>query len=123
MLYPYKDDYEKIAMGLFSYVDHLKEPKRLIDEINWYQDEEDRQIYLWKSSETDDFVGIVGLEIEDELVLIRLISVMPSYRDEGVAHDMLSAVARVFSEYKIVGTLETAAFVSKWENSQSSSDQ
>lgn len=116
MLYRYKDDYEKITMGLFSYVEHLKDPQRLTEEIDWYQAEDNRQIYLWKSSETDDFVGVVGLEVEEDLILIRLISVTPSYRNEGVAGDMLSAISDKYPEHKLVGTLETTGFLSKWDN-------
>lgn len=123
MLYLYKDDYEKIAMGLFSYAEHLKDPQYLTDEIEWYQAAEERYIYLWKSSETDDFVGAIGLEADEDLILIRLITVLPSYRNEGIAGEMLTAIDQEFPDKKIVGTLETTSFVSKWEDDQQASDE
>ncbi len=37
MLYKYKSDYEKIAMGLLSFIPDLKEIANLKTEIEWYE--------------------------------------------------------------------------------------
>ncbi|MEG2504803.1 MAG: GNAT family N-acetyltransferase, partial [Carnobacterium sp.] len=89
MLINYKNDYEKIMMGLLSFVPDLKEVSRLKAEINWYQAEENRRLYLWSNEETTDFIGMLGIEIEPEMVLLRHISINPSFRKEGISFRML----------------------------------
>ncbi|HJF30067.1 MAG TPA: N-acetyltransferase, partial [Ligilactobacillus saerimneri] len=56
MLYKYKNDYQKIAMGLLSFIPDLKDFARLKQEIDWYQAEDNRALFLWKN-EDEDFTG------------------------------------------------------------------
>lgn len=115
MLIKYKPDYQKITMGLLSYVPDLKETSRLTNEMNWYSQEDNRQIFLWKSQETGDLAGVIGVEEEEEITLLRHIAINPSYRDEGMAYRMLDALDKISSPKKIVGTLETASLITKWQ--------
>lgn len=115
MLIKYKSDYQKITMGLLSYVPDLKDTTRLTNEMQWYEQEENRQLYLWKSQETGDLAGVIGIEDEEEIVLLRHIAINPSYREEGMAFRMLTALSKTCSPKKIVGTLETAPLVTKWK--------
>lgn len=115
MLIRYKPDYQKITMGLLSYVPDLKETSRLTNEMQWYNQEENRQLFLWKSQETGDLAGVVGIEEEDEIILLRHIAINPSYREEGMAYRMLDALHKTCSPKKIVGTLETASLITKWQ--------
>lgn len=115
MLVKYKADYQKISMGLLSYVPDLKETSRLTKEMQWYEQEENRQLYLWKSEETGDLVGVVGIEEDDEIILLRHIALNPSYREEGMSFSILTALSNKCTPKKIVGTLETASLVSKWQ--------
>ncbi|EXJ24197.1 riboflavin biosynthesis [Alkalibacterium sp. AK22] len=115
MLVKYKPDYQKITMGLLSYVPDLKETSRLTKEMQWYDQAENRQLFLWKSEETKDLVAVAGIEDEDEIVLLRHIAINPSYRDEGIAYKILTALSDSCSPKKIVGTLETAALITKWQ--------
>lgn len=118
MLVRYKGDYQKITMGLLSYVPDLKDTSRLTNEMDWYKQEENRLIYLWRSEETDDMAGVVGLEEEDEIILLRHIAINPSYREEGMSFRILHALAEKFAPKKIVGTLETASLVTKWQKEE-----
>lgn len=115
MLIKYKLDYQKITMGLLSYIPDLKDTSRLTDEMDWYDQEENRQLFLWKSDETGDMAGVIGIEEEDEVVILRHISINPSYRDEGMSYNMIEALAEKFEPKKIVGTLETASLITKWQ--------
>ncbi|MCC5894951.1 MAG: GNAT family N-acetyltransferase [Alkalibacterium sp.] len=122
MLVKYKADYQKISMGLLSYVPDLKETSRLTKEMQWYEQEENRQLYLWKSQETGDLVGVVGVEEEDEIILLRHIAINPSYREEGMSFKILTALSNKCSPKKIVGTLETASLVTKWQKESDKND-
>lgn len=115
MLVRSKADYQKITMGLLSYVPDLKDTNRLTSEMEWYNQEENRQLYLWKSDETGDMAGVVGIEVDEELILLRHIAINPSYREEGMAFDILSALSEKFTPKKVVGTLETASLITKWQ--------
>lgn len=115
MLQTYKKDYKKITMGLLSLIPDLKDIHRLNDELEWYNSEENRKIYLWRSEETDDFIGVIGIELSEEIVLLRHISINPSFRKEGISHEMLYALEELYPNQKIIGTLETSGIIAKWE--------
>ncbi len=116
MLLDYKNDYEKISMGLLSFVPDLKDVSRLQDEMDWYQSKEDHKLYLWKSEDTQDIIAVIGVEIGNDMVLLRHISINPSFRNEGISYIILEALERRFPQKKIMGTLETASLIAKWEN-------
>jgi len=122
MLVEYKSDYEKITMGLLSLISDFKEMNRLTKELEWYQQEDNRHLYLWKSEETGDLCGVIGLE-EDDLILLRHIAINPSYRDEGLAYEMIEAVSNRFENKNIVGTIETGKLVTKWQKRRNESEK
>ncbi|EKW98594.1 putative acetyltransferase [Ligilactobacillus saerimneri 30a] len=118
MLYKYKNDYQKIAMGLLSFIPDLKDFARLKQEIDWYQAEDNRALFLWKN-EDEDFTGIIGVELNDEFIIVRQIAVSPAQRNEGVTYKMLTALSERLPNLKLMGNMETASFVTKWEQKRS----
>ena len=114
MLVSFNSDYEKITMGLFSYISDLKDPSRLEEELDWYNAQDNRQIYLWQSEETENLIGLVGVE-EEDIVLLRHIAVDPSFRNEGLTYRMLDELQKKYDSKNIVATLDTATVISKWQ--------
>ncbi|MDE1549377.1 N-acetyltransferase [Jeotgalibaca caeni] len=119
MLISYNQNYEKIAMGLLSYIADLKSMERLQVEMDSYNHEENKKLYLWRDQETDNIVGIVGVEYDESMVLIRHLSVSPSFRNEGMIYKILDRLQSLYPEQVMNGTLETALFVSKWVQKKS----
>ncbi len=115
MLIQYNDDYEKISMGLLSYIEDFKEPARIEEEIERYRNSDIRDLFLWQSEETGNLIGLAGVEKEDGLVLLRHISIDPSFRNEGISYKILDALNERYPESNIVSTLETASIVSNWQ--------
>lgn len=115
MLVSFNSDYEKITMGLFSYISDLKDPSRLEEELNWYNAQNNRQIYLWQSEETKNLIGLIGVEEEEDIVLLRHIAVDPSFRNEGLTYRMLDELQKKYDSKNIVATLDTATVISKWQ--------
>lgn len=115
MLLDYKNNYEKITMGLLSFIPDFKEVERLKFELDWYQQEENRKLFLWRGEETQDMIAVIGVELGDEFVLLRHISINPSFRNEGISYKILEALDHHFSNQKIIGTLETTQLIIKWE--------
>lgn len=115
MLVKYKHGYKKIAMGLLSFIPGLKDVNRLETEISWYQDDDSRALYLWRN-ENGDFSGIVGIEVSDEIVMIRQIALSPSERSQMVYNQILDEVAHQYHDRKMMGSLDVASIITKWEH-------
>ncbi len=105
MLYKYKSDYEKIAMGLLSFIPDLKEFANLKTEIEWYEADSSHVLYLWKN-ENRDFVGVLGTEINEDFIMIR----------QGLCFLMLDDLAELYPDKKIMGNIEASALIAKWEH-------
>lgn len=114
MLYKYKDSYKKIAMGLLSFIPGLKEIAHLQTELAWYQKDDQRFLYLWKNDH-EDFSGVIGFELVNDQVIVRHIALSPAERNEGVAYQILDEVAAMYPHAKMMGSLEIAALITKWE--------
>lgn len=115
MLIPYNGDYEKITMGLISYIPDLKDPERLSEELSLYEEDPSRDIYLWQSEETKNLIAMVGIEEEEDIILLRHIAIDPSFRNEGLTYLLLDHLAEKVNGKRIVGTLETASVISNWQ--------
>lgn len=77
-------------MGLLSYMPKEKEIKRLKETMDAYTSDDNQHLYLWKKD--DEYVGIVGLIVENGTAIIQHICVIPSYRGEGIAKEIVQQV-------------------------------
>ncbi|TKI61940.1 GNAT family N-acetyltransferase [Lysinibacillus mangiferihumi] len=111
MLIRYKKAFEKIAMGLLSFMPNEKDIKKLTETIQSYENDDNWVLYLWKKN--DEYVGIVGLVTDNHTATIQHVSVVPSYRGEGVAKEMLQEVAELDQYEQLRATDETREFVRK----------
>ncbi|QDQ01937.1 GNAT family N-acetyltransferase [Lysinibacillus fusiformis] len=111
MLIRYKKAFEKIAMGLLSFMPNEKDIKKLTETIQSYENNDNWVLYLWKKN--DEYVGIVGLVTDNDSATIQHVSVIPSYRGEGVAKEMLQEVAELGQYENVRATDETREFVQK----------
>ena len=93
MLIRYKKTMEKIAMGLLSFMPEHKEIKKLMDTMQFYDQHDDWQLYLLKKN--DEYVGAIGVKIEENTAIVQHITVIPSYRGEGVATEMVSELCEL----------------------------
>ena len=82
MLTRYKKMFNKIAMGLLSFMLNGKNLQKLQQTINQYETEQDHQLFFWKKEE--DIIGLIGvLFLDNHLIQIQHISVNPSHRGKG----------------------------------------
>ncbi|WP_335869779.1 GNAT family N-acetyltransferase [Bacillus sp. 2205SS5-2] len=108
MLIRYKKAFEKIAMGLLSFMPNEKDLKKLQETMKFYENEKSWRLYLWKD---EDVIGLVGVQIISDLIVVQHISVNPSHRHEGIGTRMLKALHDLYTDYTIQPTEETASFV------------
>lgn len=111
MLIRYKKTYEKIAMGLLSYMPDDRKVKALQETIQLYETDENWQLYLWKKDE--DILGLLGIEMEEDHYTIHHLSVNPSYRCEGIGKNMVMKLQELFPDKTCESTSETQSFLTK----------
>ena len=122
MLVRYKKSLEKIAMGLLSFMPQEKDVKHLMETMQHYETDENWLLYLWKKGE--EYVGVIGIVKQGSTAVIQHITVIPSYRGEGVAMEMLQEIKEIEAFESIEPNEETAPFIDrcmssfKEENSQ-----
>ncbi|MGV3263303.1 GNAT family N-acetyltransferase [Cytobacillus pseudoceanisediminis] len=111
MLIRYKKSFEKIAMGLLSFMPNEKDLKRLQQTMKQYESEENWQLFLWK--EDEDIIGLVGVTSRDQTMEIQHISVNPSHRHQGIGKTMIKALDELYPGKTLTATDETEAFLNK----------
>ncbi len=113
MLIRYKKTFEKIAMGLLSFMPNEKDLKKLQQTMKQYETEEDWQLFLWKE---EDIIGLVGILFHNQSMLeIQHISVNPSHRQQGIGKKMVKALQETYPDLQITANEYTSAFILKCE--------
>lgn len=113
------DSSSKIAMGLLSYSAACQTTQDIVDTLQWYNQDDRRRLYLYREDMTSDYIGLLGIEeTPDELILIRVATLNPSYRNEGYLLKMLDDLQDLYYEQIITSTLETKDFVLEWHQSR-----
>lgn len=118
MLVKYKQDYQKIALGLLSYTPDLKNFERLSAELQSYNSEDNLQLYLWKNHQ-GDFVGICGVELDDTFVLLRHLAFTPDYRNQESQFAVLDALADTYTDKRIMAPMSMSDLLTSWEQHHS----
>lgn len=111
MLIKYKKAHEKIAMGLLSYMPEERSLKTLQRTLGKYEKEPEWQLYLWKQAE--DFIGLIGIEVDDLTFTVHHVSVNPSYRSEGIGHAMVEKIQEFQEPRAMQASKETKDFLAK----------
>ncbi|TGB04477.1 GNAT family N-acetyltransferase [Halobacillus salinus] len=118
MLIRYKKSFEKIAMGLLSFMPEVSDVKMLQEIIKEYDENEQWQLFLWKD---EDILGAVGVRIDSSEVIVQHVSVNPSHRNMGIGQQMVQRVSELFKEYDVCAVEATETFIEKCESERPSS--
>ncbi|WP_070121579.1 GNAT family N-acetyltransferase [Bacillus marinisedimentorum] len=121
MLIRYKKSYEKIAMGLLSFMPTEKDLKKLQETIKNYEEDEDWQLFLWKE---EDIIGITGIEEKDNgEVELKHVCVNPSHRGQGIATKMIESLLDFLDDdQELKANKHTAGFLQRFEESAGRSE-
>ena len=115
MLIRYKKSFEKIAMGLLSFMPNEKDIKKLQQTIKQYETDDDWQLYLWK--ENEDIIGLVGISrIGEQAYEILHLTVTPSYRNQGIGRAMVKALKDLYPDASFTPSKDVAPYYNKIEN-------
>ncbi|WP_027964506.1 GNAT family N-acetyltransferase [Halalkalibacillus halophilus] len=99
MLVKYKKSFEKIAMGLLSFMPDAKEVKTLQSIIHSYENDDNWKLFLWKE---EDVLGAIGTRFEDDKIIVQHISVTPSHRNQGIGKQMVLQLKDQFGDQYFV---------------------
>ncbi|MEH7096889.1 GNAT family N-acetyltransferase [Neobacillus vireti] len=112
MLIRYKKTFEKIAMGLLSFMPDEKDLKKLQLTMKEYETEENWQLFLWKE---EDIIGLLGVLFDHpgNQIIIQHISVNPSHRFQGIGKKMVRALKEMYADKVIIANENTAPFIEK----------
>jgi len=114
MLIRYKKAFEKIAMGLLSFMPNEKDLKKLQQTMKQYDQSEEWQLFLWKE---EDIIGLIGVTaVSEDILEIQHISVNPSHRHQGIGKSMVKALKDLFPGKELRGNEETSAFFEKCDS-------
>jgi len=111
MLLRYKKTFEKISMGLLSFMPHEKDVKKLLETIHEYETNPDWHLFLWKKEE--DLVGLVGVRMVGTDAVIQHVSVSPSHRGEGLGKEMIQKLPTVLHSTSLIPSEDVQAFYAK----------
>lgn len=117
MLNKYSDENKKIAMGFLSYINDLKDLDNMEQELKLYSEDENRQLYLWKSN-IEDYSGIVALSFSDKTVFIEYISLNPSYRSQSNIFKIFDEIQRKFPQFVILGNFNLSGQLQQWRQNK-----
>lgn len=121
MLITVRDDKQKIAMGLLSYLPEYKDISVTQREMDWYLAAPNRQLYLWQDDKSHHFMGLVGTEaVFDSLVVHHLIfSVEVASNDRfALRKAMLDALQRQNQAKVIMGNVRNQRLINEWREQQ-----
>ncbi|WP_078576928.1 GNAT family N-acetyltransferase [Salipaludibacillus agaradhaerens] len=109
MLIPYKKEYEKIAMGLLSFMPGEKRVQDIQKTLDTYRSSTEWKLYLWKHKD-GSIIGVAGIEEANEHIYLHDITLNPSYRNEGVAKQMVDELEHLYKT-PLKGTKVTEHFL------------
>lgn len=110
MLIRYKKTFEKIAMGLLSFMPNEKDLKHLQQTMHDYETDDSKKMFLWRQNE--DIIGLIGVfEIDDKTIELAHISVNPSHRNQGIGKQMVCELQNMFQDYNLIANEATAPFL------------
>lgn len=111
MLIRYKKSFEKIAMGLLSFMPNEKDLKKLQQTMKQYETSEEWQLFLWKE---EDIIGLIGVYMgNDPIMEVHHISVNPSHRHQGIGKSMVNALKEMYPGKVFQANELTEAFFKK----------
>lgn len=111
MLVKYKKMHEKIAMGLLSFMPGEEKLPALKKTMQRYEEQPDWQLFLWKREE--DFIGVIGVQVEEHSFTVQHAAVNPSFRGEGVGKALVREIRNLMEPRRMILGPATEAFLQK----------
>lgn len=120
MLSKFKKNYEKQVMGFLSYIPEFKNLENLREEMQLYKDEDQYQVLIFKGRD-GDCRGIIGIQESDEFIVIRYLSLDPSFRNMKVEKQVITELQQLYPQ-KMVSAMPDYTYLLKYTKQESEDD-
>lgn len=117
MLNKYSDENKMIAMGFLSYIIDFKDLGNMEQELRLYSEDDNRQLYLWKSN-IEDYSGIVALSFSQKTVFIEYISLNPSYRSQSNIFKVFDEIQQKFPSLILLANFGLSKQLLQWRQNK-----
>jgi len=104
-------------MGFLSYISDLKDLDNMEQELKLYSEDQNRQLYLWKSN-IEDYSGIVALSFSENTVFIEYISLNPSYRSQSNVFKIFDDIHQKFPHLVMLGNFNLNGQLMHWHQNK-----
>ncbi|WP_069188002.1 GNAT family N-acetyltransferase [Bacillus sp. FJAT-27251] len=109
MIIPYKQVCRKLTMGLLALMPSEKDLRQLQKTITLYETDPAHKLYLWK--EKQKIIGVIGVCTKNQKeVILQHLSVLPSFRHQGIAGKMVAEVQQLFPQAVLITNEHTSSF-------------
>ena len=115
MLYQYRKDYEKVTMGLFSLIDGLDNMDLVDQQLNWYDESDNRQLWLYRD-DNNNWTGLVGTEERPGQLIVHQIVCTPSQHKQNTYNRMLNELNEMYPKLKVMSSMANHQIFSQWES-------
>lgn len=115
MLSKYKKNYEKQVMGYLSYIDDFKNLDNLRDEMKLYSNDDNQFEVLLYKGQDGDCRGIIGIQEGKDFVVIRYLSLDPSYRSAQTQEKVIQELQQEYP-HKLISALPDYTYLLKYVN-------
>ncbi|WP_297817382.1 reductase [uncultured Lactobacillus sp.] len=120
MLSKYKKNYEKQVMGFLSYLPEFKNLENLREEMQLYKDEDQYQVLIFKG-EDGDCRGIIGIQESDDFIVIRYLSLDPSFRNSAVEKEVIKQLQNTYPD-KMISAMPDCTYLLKYTKQGNNND-
>lgn len=122
MLVKYRDSFQKIVMGLLSFIPELNNIDRINHELDWYAASDDRSLFLQKNQD-GDFIGLVGIEKQAPYLMIYHLAFIPQQQTSEHEDEIFDFLSDYYPDLQMMGTIETTPILAKWEKKKHDQDE
>ncbi|CCI81543.1 hypothetical protein [Lactobacillus hominis] len=112
MLSKFKKNYEKQVMGFLSYIPEFKNLENLQEEMKLYKEENQYQVLIFKGSD-EDCRGIIAVQESDDFVVIRYLSLDPSFRTADVEKEVITELQHAYPD-KMISAMPDYTYLLKY---------
>lgn len=114
MLIKYSSAYQKIAMGFMSYISELKDLDHLQMELKLYTTDSRHQLLLYKNN-SGNFAGVIAVEIQNQIVMVRYLSLSPTERSTNNIYHVIDEIQAYYPQSKIMGSISVTPLILDWQ--------
>lgn len=113
----YETSLKQIAAELLSCMPCVQDVSGQRKTLQQYEENPDWQLYLCQAG--NEFIGLIGIDLQEHTFCVHHICVDPAFRNEGIGNFMVEQVQQLHEPLALCTSSDTKEFLAKcWEKQQ-----